>query len=143
MGHPLPAELVQGVSVRDGEYGWEVARFPAALKVAEGSGRACLGGQFQFRFDEGIYEMYWLSADPAERFAGEQWEDYVHRSCGDVAKGFDRLVGTADFSRILRELPSDLRDKVTAAEFDFSRALVVVAYFVTEQEFVALTPARE
>ena len=143
MGDPLPAELVQGVSIRDGEYGWEVARFPAALTMAEQSGRACLGGQFQFRFDEGIYEMYWLSADPAERFAGEKWEDYVHRSCGEVAKGFDRLVGTTDFSRILRELPSDLRDKVTSAELDFTRALVFVAYFVTEQEFVALSPARE
>jgi hypothetical protein len=143
MDHPLPAELVQGVSVRDGEYGWEVAQFPAALKIAERTGRACLGGQFQFRFDEGIYEMYWLSADPAERFAGEQWEDYVHRSCTEVAMGFDRLVGTTDFSRIVRELPSDLRDKVPSAELDFTRALVFVAYFVTEQEFVALSPARE
>ena len=143
MGPPLPAELVQGVSVRDGEYGWEVAQFPAALIIAERSGRACLGGQFQFRFDDGIYEMYWLSADPAERFAGEQWEDYVHRSCGEVAKGFDRLVGTTDFSRILRELPSDLREKVTSTAFDFTRVLVFVAYFVTEQEFVALSPARE
>jgi hypothetical protein len=143
MGDPLPAELVQGVSIRDGEYGWEVARFPAALTMAEQSGRACLGGQFQFRFDEGIYEMYWLSADSAERFAGEKWEDYVHRSCGEVAKEFDRLMGTTDFSRIFRELPSDLRDKVASADFDFTCALVFVAYFVTEQEFVGLSPARE
>ena len=143
MGDPLPAELVQDASLCGEEYGWEVARFPAALIMAERSGRACLGGQFQFRFDEGIYEMYWLSADPADRFAGEQWEDYVHRSCGEVAKGFDRLVDTTDFSRILRELPSDLQDKVASAEFDFTRALVFVAYFVTEQEFVGLSPARE
>ena len=111
MGDPLPAELVQGVSVRSGEYGWEVARFPSALTMAERSGRACLGGQFQFRFDEGIYEMYWLSADPAERLAGEQWEDYVHRSCREVGIEFDRVVGTTDFSRILRELPPDLRER--------------------------------
>jgi len=87
--------------------------------------------------------MYWLSADPAERFAGEQWEDYVHRSCGEVAKEFDRLVGTTDFSRILGELPPDLREKVSSAEFDFTRALVFVAYFVTEQEHVAHPPASE
>jgi len=141
MGHPLPAELGQGASVRGEEYGWEVARFPAALITAERLGLACLGGQFQFRFDDATYEMYWLSADPAERFAGELWEDYVHRSCGEVAKGFDRLVGTTDFSRILRELPSDLHDKVMSAAFDFTRALIFVAYFVTEQEFVALSPA--
>jgi len=41
MGDPLPAELVQGVSVRNGEYGWEVARFLAVLTIAERSGRAC------------------------------------------------------------------------------------------------------
>jgi hypothetical protein len=87
--------------------------------------------------------MYWLSADSAERLAGEQWEDYVHRSCAEVAKEFDRVVGTTDFSRILRELPADLREKGTAAEFDFTRALVFVAYFVTEQDFVALSLARE
>jgi hypothetical protein len=87
--------------------------------------------------------MYWLSADPAERFAGEKWEDYVHRSCGEVAKEFDRLMGTTDFSRIFRELPADLREKVTAAEFDYTRALVFVAYFVTEQDFVSLSLARE
>lgn len=98
MGDPLPAELVQDASLCGEEYGWEVARFPAALTVAERCGRACLGGQFQFRFDEGIYEMYWLSADPAERLAGEQWEEYVHRSCTEVAREFDHVVGTTDFS---------------------------------------------
>ena len=143
MGDPLPAELVQDASLCGEEYGWEVARFPAALTVAERCGRACLGGQFQFRFDEGIYEMYWLSADPAERLAGEQWEEYVHRSCTEVAREFDRVVGTTDFSKILRELPPDLQEKVRAAGFDFTRALVFVAYFVTEQELVALSLARE
>ena len=93
MVDPLPAELVQDASLCGEEYGWEVARFPAALTVAERCGRACLGGQFQFRFDEGIYEMYWLSADPAERLAGEQWEEYVHRSCTEVAREFESRSG--------------------------------------------------
>jgi hypothetical protein len=97
MVDPLPAELVYGVSVRSGEYGWEIARFPAALTVAERLGRACLGGQFEFRFDEGIYEMYWLSVDPGERLAGEQWDAYLHRSCTEVAKNFERVLGTTGF----------------------------------------------
>jgi hypothetical protein len=143
MDDPLPAELVRDVSVRGGEYGWELGRFPAALTMAERSGRACLGGQFQFRIDEGIYEMYWLSADAAERFAGEPWEEYVRRSCAEVAREFDRIVGTTDFSKILRELPPSLQEKVTAAGFDFTRALVIVAYFVTEQELVALSLERD
>ena len=138
----LPAELTQGASLRGEEYGWGIRRFPAALVTAERLGLACLGGQFQFRFDDATYEMYWLSADPGERLAGEIWADYVHRSCSEVAKGFDRLVGATDFPTIIRELPSDLHDKVMAPEFDVTRVLVFVAYFVTEQEFVSLSPAK-
>ncbi len=142
MGSSLPAELAQSASARDGEFGWEIACFPAALTTAERLGLACLGGQFQFRFDDAIYEMYWLSADPAERFFDEPWDGYVHRSCAEVAEGFSRLAGTTDFAAIVQELPSDLRDRVVGMGFDFRRALVFVAYFVTEQELVSLTPAK-
>jgi hypothetical protein len=83
-----------------------------------------------------------VSADPTERLTGEIWADYVHRSCSEVAKGFDRLVGATDFPTIIRELPSDLHDKVMAPEFDVTRVLVFVAYFVTEQEFGSLSPAK-
>jgi len=138
MGSLLPAELEQNASVRDGEFGWEIARFPAALTTAEHLGLACLGGQFQFRFDDAIYEMYWLRADPAERFLDEPWDGYVRRSCAEVAEGFSRLVGTTDFAAIVQELPSDLRGRVMRAGFDFRRALVFVAYFVSEQELVSL-----
>ena len=71
MDWSLPAELAAGASVRGEEYGWEIACFPAALATAERLELACLGGQFQFRFDDAVYEMYWLSADPTERLAGE------------------------------------------------------------------------
>jgi hypothetical protein len=142
MGCALPAELEEGASLQGDEYGWEIARFPTVLVTAERLGLACLGGQFQFRFDDTTYEMYWLSADPAERLADEKWAGYVHRSCSEVAEGFGRLVTTTNFARIAQELPSDLHDRATAAGFDFTHALVFVAYFVTEQEFVSLTPAQ-
>jgi hypothetical protein len=61
MDWSLPAELAAGASVRGEEYGWEIACFPAALATAERLELACLGGQFQFRFDDAVYEMYWLS----------------------------------------------------------------------------------
>jgi hypothetical protein len=142
MDAPLPAELAAGASVRGEEYGWHIAQFPAALVAAERLGLACLGGQFQFRFDDATYEMYWLNADPTERVAGEAWADYVHRSCTEVATGFDRLVAAGDFSAIICDLPSDLRDKMIAPEVDLTRVLVFVAYFVTEQEFIGLSPAE-
>jgi hypothetical protein len=142
MDWSLPAELAAGASVRGEEYGWEIACFPAALATAERLELACLGGQFQFRFDDAVYEMYWLSADPTERLAGEAWTAYVHRSCSEVAKGFDRLVATTDFPLVFRELPSDLRDKATADAVDPTRVLVFVAYFVTERAFVDLSVTK-
>jgi hypothetical protein len=140
MDNPLPPELAEGASVRGEEYGWQLAHFPAALATAERMRLACLGGQFQFRFDDSIYEMYWLSADPSERGGTEVWADYVHRSCSEVAKHFDRLLRATDFSAIGRELPSDLHGKVRAAGLDLT--LVFVAYFVTEQEFTRLSTAQ-
>ena len=87
--------------------------------------------------------MYWLSADPAERFACEIWKDYVHRSCTEVAEGFGRLVGTTDFESIVRELPSDLRDKVMATGIDFARALVFVAYLLQNRSLMPLRGQRD
>jgi hypothetical protein len=112
------------------------------LLAAERLGLARLGGQFQFRFDDSIYELYWLSADPTDRRDAEVWLDYVHRSCSEVSKEFDRLVRATDFSAIAQQLPSDLRCKVMAAEFDLTRVLVFVAYFVTEREFGQLSAAQ-
>ncbi len=141
MAYSLPTEIAEGSSVRGEEHGWRLERFPAALIAAERMGLACLGGQLQLRFDDSIYEMCWLSADPTERGAGEVWVDYVHRSCSEVAKEFDHLVRTTDFSAIARDLPSDLHEKIMATGFDLIQVLIFVAYFVTEQEFVRLSAA--
>ncbi|MGA7925849.1 MAG: hypothetical protein WCA20_07620, partial [Candidatus Sulfotelmatobacter sp.] len=80
----LPPQVLQGATLRGNEYGWSVAVFPDALAEAEGRGYACLGGQFQFRLDDGTCEMYWLNADSKDRAHGESWADYCHRSCSEV-----------------------------------------------------------
>jgi hypothetical protein len=85
----LPPQRLQGATLRANEYGWSVAAFPDALAEAEGRGYACLGGQFQFRLDEGgTCEMYRLNADSKDRAPGESWADYCHRSCVRFETGF-------------------------------------------------------
>ena len=79
--------------------------------------------------------MYWLSADPAERLAGEQWEEYVHRSCAEVAREFDRVVGTTDFSKILHELPPDLQE---ICHRNFSAVALA-----ERDDFVAMTKSEQ
>ena len=73
----LPTDMLE-IASRDGnEAGWTIQDFPRALELARQHALACLGGEFQFRFDDGILEMYWLNADAADRKQGETWQRYV------------------------------------------------------------------
>jgi hypothetical protein len=125
----LPADIARGASLRGNEYGWQVSAFPEALANAKSQGFACLGGQFQFRVSDGIYEMYWLSADSTDRRAGEAWPDYSRRSCSEVLIKFEALASKTDFAK-----------EATNWRLDASAAqtLVFVAHFVTESEFAQL-----
>ena len=84
----LPPEITEGATARGNEYGWTLDAFPQALLKAEALGYACLGGQFQFRLDDGTYEMYWVNADSTDRRECESWAEYATRSCGEVLSRF-------------------------------------------------------
>lgn len=71
----LPPEIAVGSQISGNEYGWQIAAFPGAVASAEALGFACLGGQFQFRLDVGICEMYWLAANSSPRHEGEAWTE--------------------------------------------------------------------
>ena len=122
----LPLDISQGAMLRGNEYGWSVSSFPDALARAEAHGYACLGGQFQFRLEEAICEMYWLEANSKERVQGESWVEYCHRSCSEVLGGFRRLVSATDFVKEASSWPS--------VQIDPTKSLVFVAYFVTESD---------
>jgi hypothetical protein len=135
MGIPnceLPADITAGATLSGNEYGWNVDSFPVALRRAEEHGLACLGGQFQFRIADAIYEMYWLTADSTERRSGETWADYVHRSCDEVHNGFQKLVAQSDFVAEVSGWP--MLKAGIQEEHDVLSKLVFVAYFVTEAE---------
>ena len=88
MDDALPPDITKGAALRGNEYGWTVASFPNALTKAEACGYACLGGQFQFRLDDGsTCEMYWLGPTPlSERLTNlGRITPAVHarRSCAD------------------------------------------------------------
>src|SRR5579863_8439758 len=94
----LPPDMREGATLRGHEFGWNVSSFPDALTRAEVHGFACLGGQFQFRLDDGsTCEMYWLNADSTERTSAESWNDYSKRSCSEVSKKFQHLISQTDF----------------------------------------------
>lgn len=132
----LPSEMLSGATLRDQEYGWSLAVFPSTLALAEQFNLACLGGQMQFRFEDAIFEAYWLCADASERTTEESWSEYVHRSCHEVTKAFHDLVTNLNVQEVIQKWPG-LRAHVKAGR-DAETALVFVAYFVTEAEYIAL-----
>jgi hypothetical protein len=129
MDDAIPAELTEGAILRDREYAWEVSALPIALQRAPNLGYACLGGQFWFLLQDGsVYEPFWLEANPADRDAGEPWSEYAHRSCAEVLTRFAALAGTTDFDKKAGRFRS----------IESSFRLMFNAYFVTEQQFLAL-----
>ena len=130
----FPFDVLEGAALRGNEYGWSTTSFPVALERAEARGYACLGGQFQFRLDDGsTCEMYWLSADSKERMSGELWPDYSRRSCSEVKATFQRLISETDFSKEASgwSLPNSA-----------TKNLVFVAYFVTESDLADLQAVK-
>jgi hypothetical protein len=130
MNDVLPPDVLQGALRQGNEYGWRVSSFPDALASAAAHGYGCLGGQFQFRLDDGgTCEMYWLAADSRERADGEHWGDYSHRSCSEVLTKFQHLVSVTDFAKEAQNW---------RFQIDSAKSLVFVAYFVTESELAEL-----
>jgi hypothetical protein len=139
----LPSQIVAGASLAGNEYGWSIASFPEALRNAVALQYACIGGQFQFRIDNGTCEMYWLNADASDQNADEPWAEYCNRSCAEVLQRFQQVVATTDFRKEALNWPI-LKAKVDAG-FDIESSVVFVAYFVEESESLSLckTPLKE
>jgi hypothetical protein len=122
----LPAELIQGATLREGEYAWDFSAFPEALSQAQALSYACLGGQvWALRPDNSLYELFWLEANASGRLKGEVWAEYAARSCEEVLSQFNALISGTDFALETQKYDS----------LDTPYRLVFNAYFVTEHEF--------
>ena len=128
----LAPELLAGATLRGNEYGWKPESFAKAIAIAADHGCACIGGQFQFRLPDATCEMYWLSAESAERKTGVAWSEYSRRSCAEVSDGFNRLIRSTDFRAQASEF--EFLNRMVQAGFDPIPTLVFVAYFLTEQQ---------
>lgn len=134
MTDELPVDIAEGATIQGNEYGWNISSFPGALEKAEQKGYACLGGQFQFRLEDGsAYEMYWLNADSTERREGESWTDYVHRSCSEVLEKFQHVTLEADFSKEAQNW---------GIRIDPDKHIVFEGYFVKENDLAELAALR-
>lgn len=128
----LPENMLKNASLQS-EIGWKMSDFPLVLHRAHEHGLACLGGQFQFRFEDGICEMYWLNADSTDRKRNESWENYAHRSIDEVLRNFSRVCENANFEKEMDGWEFVRRKREEG--IDPIQHLWFVAYFVTEAEY--------
>ena len=100
----LPEEIRRKASITpDGEYAWQMDDVREVILTARDMGLACLGGQVQFQFPDGTCEAYWISFDPADRRAGESWEEYVYRSAEEALSAFEIICRETDFRKVARQ----------------------------------------
>jgi hypothetical protein len=128
MSTALPDSVATGAHLLGSEYGWSIAAFPAAIRKAY----ACLGGQFQFRVEGSIREMYWHCAESTDRRRDESWAAFANRSCQEVRAQFEKLVREVDFeaeAATWRGMKDGLGPGERSTDY-----LVFVAYFVSEFE---------
>jgi hypothetical protein len=128
MGEPLlPGSVLSKASLRGNEYAWPLWAVEEAVRAAEACGLANLGGQAQFRFPEGIYELYWLSLDSGERRPNMTWEEYVTRSAEEVLTQFTALRERTDF--IQEGFRCDVLRQLHVQGVDLNPHLCFVLYF--------------
>ena len=92
---------------------------------------ANLGGQPQFRFPDGTFELYWLNVDSTNRYENEPWSDYVHRSAKEVRSAFQKLIAETNFVAEAQQ-SSFLIEKLSRGE-DILSHLYFVLYFEEEK----------
>lgn len=121
--------------LRGNEYAWSPDKFSAVVSSAPDLGFACLGGQFQFCTEGGIWEMDWLTADSKDRGADEAWSEYAARSCAEVLESFRRLISSVQWDAEAAKWDGLLEELRGRQAFDY---VVFVAYFVTDAEYARL-----
>ena len=127
----LPQEVLARGDLRGNEYAWRRTDLPLVFEAAQAAGLANLGGQVQFRFPDGICELYWQNFDVEPYRSGETWNQVLARTRHDAEIAVSRLP--ADDELVADGLAhfEFLREKA-AAGIDIKPALCFVCYFSSE-----------
>jgi hypothetical protein len=87
----LPNEILQKAIVSGKEYGWKRDDFKEVVDKTVEIGLGIIGGQVQFKFQDGTCELYWHKYDTTERKPGENWNDYCQRTKKECLSQFEKL----------------------------------------------------
>ena len=132
----LPENILKKAHISTGgEYSWHKEDFIEVIEAARSIGLASIGGNVQYIFPDGIYDLYWLTYDSKDWKPGEAWADYVDRSATEVIEGFMKLCSTTNFHDIARE--ERFAHKRVILEGEPNSNLWFINYFMSEASIPA------
>ena len=88
----IPKNILNKAIKSRQEFGWRRDDFVDVIDSALSLNLAIIGGQVQFKFPDGICELYWKSYDTKQKLNCENWTDYclrTHSECLEKFKQFD------------------------------------------------------
>lgn len=124
----LPSTVLEKAKLSGNEYAWRKDDFESVVIAAKTAGLACIGGQPQFIFPDGICELYWINYDSESRNQDESWNEYVERSATEVLTEFRRMLAEIDFVKEAAQL-TFIRDKMMRDEINPIDHLWFIGYF--------------
>lgn len=133
---PLPAELLAKAHITTTYPVWRTADIPHVIAYLRTHSVGILGGNVQFHFPGGIYDMYWLGFDAKPHAPTEPWEDYVERSARESLTRFHALCHHTDIIDALRTHYPDLAKLAASLHIDLNQHLYVCLDLWTEQDAI-------
>jgi len=124
----LPKELLDK-SIKSGkEFGWLREDFEFVIKTARNLEIAIIGGQTQFKFPDGICELYWRKFDTKPKEIDENWQEYCKRTAFECLDHFKKIPSDYDLRIEGIENFKFLKD-MESENVEFEKHLIIIIYF--------------
>ncbi|HET8860978.1 hypothetical protein [Marivirga sp.] len=124
----LPTEILQKAIVSGNEYGWKRTDFKEVVDKAVEVGLGIIGGQVQFKLQDGTCELYWHKYDTTDRKLDENWKDYCQRTKEECLSQFEKIPTDKKLIREGIENFDFLKEK-SKTNIELSDFLIFILYF--------------
>jgi hypothetical protein len=127
----IPKKILDKDVLSGNEFGCRQSDFADIIETARQNSLAISGGQVQYAFPDGTYELYWLSYDTADKKADETWSAYCDRTAKECLEKFNSLILTTNIEKEALKNFKFLQDKKQSG-VDINNFLTFIIYFDNE-----------
>ena len=136
----LPFEILNKAIISGKEYGWRQSDVLQVFDAAVAIPMAIIGGQVQYKFQDGICELYWLSYDSSKRQPGEKWPAYCERTKIESTRKFSEIINHTDFEKAAENF--DFLIKKLKAGINIEEYKLFIIYFNDDETDLWLHPNK-